>query len=302
MKRPIYSILFLAIIAISAIVVFTCGEFSLFSKKPYSVKKGIIHFAEPKRAKGQSSMLGFSAEPIEKVRVGIIGVGMRGKGFAKRLTLIEGSEVVALCDIVQENVDKTQKIIEEAGGERAAEYVGEEAWMELCQRNDIDLVYIVTPWALHTPMAVYAMEQGKHVAIEVPAATSVAECWQLVDTSERTRKHCMMLENCCYGELELLAYNLCHQGVLGTLSHAEGGYIHNLVERHLENSFRNRNRPKKNYRRGNVYPTHPLGPICLYLDVNRGDKMNTVVSVSSGGFTWKDYIAETFGPNDWQSK
>ena len=297
MKRPIYSILFLAIVAISAIVVFTCGEFSLFSKKPYSVKKGIIHFAEPKRAKGQSSMLGFSAEPIENVRVGIIGVGMRGKGFAKRLTLIEGSEVVALCDIVQENVDKTQKIIEEAGGQRAAEYVGEEAWKELCQRDDIDLVYIVAPWTLHTPMAVYAMEQGKHVAIEVPAATSVAECWQLVDTSERTRKHCMMLENCIYDHFELTTLNMAQQGLFGEIIHGEGAYIHNLEE--FWNEYQDNWRLKFNQtHRGDVYATHGLGPICQAMNIHRGDKMNYLVSMDTDSWVGKELAKESLGSEE----
>ncbi|MCR5751401.1 MAG: Gfo/Idh/MocA family oxidoreductase, partial [Kiritimatiellae bacterium] len=177
-----------------------------------------------------------------------------------------------------------------------------DCWKGACDDPEVDVVYVAVPAYLHARIALYAMNAGKHVLVEVPAANTIDDCWNIVETSERTRRHCMMLENCCYGEDELLAWSLCHQGVLGSLSHAEGAYIHNLTERHLENSFRNRGKPKKSFLRGNSYPTHPLGPICLYLDVNRGDRMNTVVSVTSGSFTWKDYIAATFKPDDWQSK
>ena len=212
MKRNFFSV--------TSVVVVVCAM--LFSggccdcDKPYKIVDNQIVFAEPARAEGQQSMLGFAAEPIPVVRVGFVGLGMRGPGAIKRFVNIEGAEISALCDLLPENVEKTQKLLESLGHARVAEdatYTGEEGWKELCQRDDIDLVYLVTPWELHTPMAVYAMECGKHVAVEVPAAMSVAECWQLVDTSERTRRHCMMLENCIYDHFE---FNTQH-GTAGSL-------------------------------------------------------------------------------------
>ena len=161
----------------------------------YSFQDGMIVFDEPARAEGQQSMLAFATEPIPVVRVGFIGLGMRGPGAVTRFTHLEGVEIKGLCDLEQSNVDKCQDILAKASLPKADGYVGPEAYKELCERDDIDLFYIATDWVIHTPIAVYAMEHGKHVAIEVPAATSIAECWQLVDTSERTRRHCMMLEN-----------------------------------------------------------------------------------------------------------
>jgi len=255
-----------------------------------------------------SSMTHFAAPPMERIRIAFIGIGDRGSAAVRRVSKIPGCDIVALCDLRKEAVDKNLKWLKEnlsnlSNPSTLHSYFGSsECWKGACDDADVDLVYVAVPAYLHARIAVYGMNAGKHVLVEVPAANTLDDCWNIVETSERTRRHCMMLENCCYGEDELLAWNLCHQGVLGSLSHAEGAYIHNLTERHLENSFRNRNRPKKSSLHGNSYPTHPLGPICLYLDINRGDRMNSVVSVSSGSFTWKDYIAETFKPDDWQSK
>ena len=253
-----------------------------------------------------ATMAGFAAPPMDRIRLAFIGIGDRGSAAVRRVSKIPGCEVAALCDLRKEAVDKNFKWLEKNvhGGvlPRKTYFGSSECWKGACDDPEVDVVYVAVPAYLHARIALYAMNAGKHVLVEVPAANTIDDCWSIVETSERTRRHCMMLENCCYGESELLAWNLCHQGVLGSLSHAEGAYIHNLTERHLANSFRNRNPPKRSSLHGNSYPTHPLGPICLYLDINRGDRMNTVVSVSSGSFTWKDYIAETFKPDDWQSK
>ena len=267
--------------------------------------------AAAERLAPSSAMSGFAVPPMERIRLAFIGVGNRGTAAVKRVSKIPGCEMAAICDLRKEAVDANVKWLKEnGGGDGAASVAGEirtysgssECWKGACDDPGVDVVYVAVPAYLHARIALYAMNAGKHVLVEVPAANTIDDCWNIVETSEKTRRHCMMLENCCYGEEELLAWNLCHQGVLGSLSHAEGAYIHNLTERHLANSFRNRNHGKRSYLRGNSYPTHPLGPICLYLDINRGDRMNTIVSVSSGGFTWKDYIAATFGPDDWQTK
>ena len=181
----------------------------------YQIKDGVAVYNTPERPADQISMIGFAAEPIDTVRIGIIGLGMRGPGAVNRFANIDGVETVAICDLYPEKLEPVQKLLERNGKARAAEYCGEEGWKELCERDDIDLVYIVTPWLTHTPMAVYAMEQGKHVAVEVPAAVSVEECWQLVNTAERTRRHCMMLENCVYDFFELTTLNMAQQGLFG---------------------------------------------------------------------------------------
>ena len=157
----------------------------------------------------------------------------------------------------------------------------------MCQREDIDLIYIVTPWEAHTPMAVYAMEQGKHVAIEVPAATTVAECWQLVDTSERTRRHCMMLENCIYDHFELTTLNMAQHGLFGEIIHVEGGYIHALDK--WWDRFESNWRLKFNQEnKGDVYATHGLGPICFALNIHRGDRMTHLVSMDTNSWVGKE--------------
>lgn len=232
------------------------------------------------------NMSGYAAPAMDSVRIGIIGLGMRGPGAVVRMSHIEGVAINALCDIRPEKVADAQKLLE-ASSHRPATYSGkEEAWKELCERDDIDLVYIATPWDLHTPMALHAMEQGKHVAIEVPAATTVEECWQLVETSERTRKHCMMLENCCYDFFELLTLNMARQGFFGEIVHGEGAYLHNLVDLNFsKDGYYEMWRLKENFRNGNLYPTHGLGPICQVMNINRGDRMDYLVSVSSSDFT-----------------
>lgn len=156
----------------------------------------------------------------------------------------------------------------------------------MCDRNDIDLIVISTPWALHVPMAVYAMKAGKHVAIEVPAAKTMEECWQLVRTSESTKKHCMMLENCCYDFFELMTLSMARDGFFGEVLHGEGAYLHDLLGLNFDkNAYYNMWRLKENINRnGNLYPTHGLGPICQIMDINRGDKMLTLSSTSGNDF------------------
>ncbi|HEX3007844.1 MAG TPA: Gfo/Idh/MocA family oxidoreductase [Bacteroidales bacterium] len=240
-------------------------------------------FDNPKQ---KFNMSGYKAPKLDTVRIGFIGLGMRGSGAPERISHIEGIEIKAICDIREELVKKMQQNLKEWGLPAAQEYYGkEDSWKQLCERPDIDLVYICTPWALHTPMAVYAMKQGKHVAVEVPAARTLDECWQLVETSESTKKHCMMLENCCYDFFELLTLNMARQGLFGEIVHAEGAYIHNLIDLNFDkNGYYNMWRLKENYRNGNLYPTHGLGPVCQALNINRGDQMEYLNSMSTFDF------------------
>ena len=241
---------------------------------------GVIVFDTPERAPGQKSVLGLKTEPMEVVRVGFIGLGMRGPGAVSRFTHLDGVEIKALCDLYPERVDSAQAILTRRGLPAAASYSGEEGWKQLCEREDLDLVYIATPWQLHVPMAVYAMEQGKHVAVEVPAATSLDECWQLVNTAEKTQRHCMMLENCVYDFFELTTLNMARQGLFGEVLHVEGSYIHDLDEfwDYYQGNWRLDFNQKH---RGDVYATHGLGPACQVLDIHRGDKMNILVAMDT---------------------
>ena len=233
----------------------------------------------------QFNMCGYAAPKIDTVRIGYIGLGNRGSGALDRIVFLENVQVKALCDIRPEKAEAARKKFEGTSHSPVV-YAGKaDEWKKLCERDDIDLIYICTPWNLHAPMALYAMEHGKHVAVEIPAATTVEDCWKLVETSERTRKHCMMLENCCYDFFELLTLNMARQGFFGEVVHVEGAYIHDIYASFFDKTKRYDSwRLRENIRKGNLYPTHGLGPICQVLDINRGDKMDYLVSMSSNDF------------------
>ena len=233
-----------------------------------------------------NSALDLRCTPIECVRIGFVGLGVRAKRAVHRMMHIEGCCITALCDLVKENIDKAVAIIAEQNGKTPAIFNGENGWKQLCETEDVDLVYICTDWASHADIAVYAMQCGKHVATEVPAATTISDCWRLVDTAEATQRHCIMLENCCYDEFELCSINMAQQGVLGDIIHAEGSYLHDLRERIASNDYGERKWSNwqiefMNSHNGNPYPTHGLGPIALAMNIHRGDRMKSIVSVSS---------------------
>lgn len=244
------------------------------------------------------NMSGYAAPKLDAVRIGFIGLGNRGPGAVERMRHIEGTVIKALCDIRPEKVNKVKKSLE-GSIHNPDIYTGkEEEWKKLCERPDIDLVYIATPWALHTPIAVYAMNHGKHVCVEVPAAKTIDECWQLVETSERTRKHCMMLENCCYDFFELLTLNMARQGLLGEIIHGEGAYNHDLLKSNFsKDAYYDMWRLKENLRNGNLYPTHGLGPVAQVMNLNRGDKMEYLNAMQSNDFMMAP-MAKELAAND----
>jgi predicted dehydrogenase len=244
---------------------------------------GAAEDGPPSRPSGQKSVLGLKHPPRDKVHVGMIGMGGRGTALLGELLAIEGAAITAVCDIVPQRTAAARAHVAAKGRPAPVGFSKNEHDFEnLCKRDDVDLVYIATPWEWHTTMAVCAMNCGKHVAIEVPAAITLQECWDLVDASERTQRHCMMLENCCYGEMEMLVMNLVRQGVLGELTHGEVGYIHPYAEALLSTAdssvWRRRHAMKLN---GNLYPTHGLGPVALYMDIHGGDRFDYLVSMSS---------------------
>ena len=255
-------------------------------------------FPEPPRPEGQADVIELRCDPIDTVHVAFVGLGGRGKGAVRRYTFLEGVKIVALCDLIPENLDLAQEILREGGLPEADTYSGTEDWKKVCEREDVDLVYVCTHWDLHTPIAVYAMEQGKHVATEVPAAISIEECWQLVNTAEKTRRHCMQLENCNYDFFELATLNMVRQGLLGEIVHAEGAYIHDLRASNFneEDGYWNMWRLRHNQKRNaNLYPTHGFGPICHILNIHRGDKMEYLVSLASDQFGMSEFAKKKFG-------
>jgi predicted dehydrogenase len=232
------------------------------------------------------NMCGYAAPKLDTVRVGFIGLGQRGPSHLKNMTKLGGVEIKALCDLRPSSVQKAQKMLDGTSHKPTLYSGSKDEWKKVCERKDIDAVYIATPWDMHVPMAVYAMEHGKHAFIEVPAAVTLEECWKMVETSERTKKHCMMLENCCYDFFELLTLNMARQGYFGEVIHAEGAYLHNLLELNFKkDGYWDMWRLKENAKRnGNIYPTHGLGPVCQLMNINRGDKLDYLVSMSGNDF------------------
>jgi len=245
-----------------------------------------------------------------KIRVGLVGLGVRGGMAMDRLPIIPGVEVAAFCETRQHPVDKYQAVLEKLSLPKAREFVGPDAWRDMCAWDGIDVVYNCSPWHLHVPIAIEAMECGKDALVEVPAAFTVEECWRLVETAERTGRQCMQLENCCYGELELLAMNLTRQGKLGELIHGEGGYLHDLRSYNYNSPeddamwhYRDYWRLKWNAEhKGNQYCTHGLGPLCQAMGINRGDRLARVVSMETAPRGFAEYAAAKLGPDDARTK
>ena len=236
--------------------------------------------------KQRFNMSGYAAPPIETVRIGIIGLGQRGPGHMRTMSRIEGVDIKALCDLRQEKAHAAKQRLGDTPHDPELYTGSKDEWKKLCQRKDIDLVIVTTPWYMHAEMSVYAMEHGKHVATEVPAAGTIEQCWQLVETAERTRKHLMMMENYAYMPFQLLTLSMARQGFFGEIVHAEGAY--NTSK--MKNNF-NKNKYwdmwwLRQYatRKGNIYPTHGLGPVAVALDINRGDRFDFLVSVESKDF------------------
>lgn len=268
-------------------------------------QKAYIKESAEREPKMHFNMCGYAAPKLENVRVGFVGIGDRGAAAVKRMTYIDGVDITAICDIRQGALDGAQKILSDAGLPKAKEFTGGDlAFRELCDSNLVDLVYIATPWEWHVSIAIAAMKGDKHTAVEVSTAKTMDECWEIVEVSEQTRKHCVILENCCYDFFELLTLNMARQGAFGDLIHGEGAYIHNL-DHHLfskpkddiisDDAYTRMWRLDENKRKANVYPTHGLGPICQAMNINRGDKMDYLTAMMSDDFTLKRRIEEEAG-------
>lgn len=267
-----------------------------FAEPDYLYPKGIekkwqkLEKSNPQRF----NMSGYAAPPIDKVRIGIIGMGQRGPSHMITMSHIDNVEIRALCDLIPDKLNAAIKLL--AGTKHnPVLYTGnDEEWKKLCERDDIDLVIVTTPWYMHAAIAVYAMNHGKHVATEVTSAATIEECWQLVETAERTKQHCMMLENYAYGSFQLLTLNMARQGFFGEIVHGDCAYNTSKMRNNFSKSMYWNMWWLKQYgtRRGNIYPAHGVGAICQQMNINRGDKLKFLVCVDSDDFMMKEKAKE----------
>jgi predicted dehydrogenase len=277
---------------------------SISPSTKYHFQEGTIVIDTPQRPAGQQNVLGLTAPKLSTVRVAFVGLGMRGPGAVERFTYIPGVQIVALCDYEEKRAENCQKYLRKAGLPPAAIYSGEKGYEEVCKRSDVDLVYIATDWDHHFPVAKCALQNGKHTAIEVPCAMNLEQCWELINLSEQTRKHCMILENCCYDWYEMNALNMAQHGVFGEIVSAEGAYIHNL-DPFWDAYWKNPDgsdpdglgwRMKYNMEnRGDLYATHGLGPVAQALDIHRGDRFKTLVAMDTKSAHGKEYVKAKTG-------
>ena len=271
-----------------------------------AVAAGCVSAQKAPHCGAGGTMFGFVAKPLKKVRVGCVGLGARGRGAVHRLASIPGVEIAAFCDLRQVCIDEQQKFLKDSKKPAAKEFVGAEAYRAMCDWDGIDCVYNTTPWQLHVPVALAALRGGKHAFTEVPSAFTVEQCWELVETSEKMRLNCMQLENCCYGEAELLALNLCRLGLLGDLVHGEGAYIHDLRVHNYNDLDKEKYAYWNHWRlrwntdhKGNQYVTHGLIPLMEYMGINRGDRFDYLVSLESCQFNFEAYGRAHYPAGDW---
>ena len=242
----------------------------------------------------QSKDAPFAAPPIEMVRIGYVGIGGMGSSHVRNLLKIPGCRITAVCDTRPERTAWATKAITDAGHPAPTAYTrGPRDFERLCETEDLDLVYNATPWEWHVPIMLAAMKNGKHAATEVPAAMTVEDCWAMVEAAEKYRKHCVMMENCNYDRMEMMVFNMVRKGLFGEILHAEGGYLHDL------RSIKFADEGEGLWRRawatkvdGNLYPTHGLGPVANCMDINRGDRFDYLVSMSSPARGLQEWAAE----------
>ncbi len=239
------------------------------------------------------------AQAKDVVKVGVVGVGARGTGLVSILLDIPGVEIPAICDINTDHLERAQKMVADKGRKKPDGYSkGDRDFERLCDRTDLDAVITATPWEWHTPVAVAAMKAGKYAATEVPAAVTVEDCWKLVETSEKTGQPCMMMENVNYFRNVMMVLMIIRKGLFGELLHFEAGYQHDVRFVKFDTKGNLLWRGKHSVtRNGNLYPTHPIGPIAWWADINRGDRFTHLVSMSTKSRGLNHQIREKFGPD-----
>ncbi len=262
-----------------------------------ALSAGVVAGASPE---AQNQPTGaFAAAPIETVRIGFVGIGGQGGGHLRNLLRIPGCRITAVCDVRPERTDWAVKQITTAGHAAPAVYNrGPRDFERLCEDEDLDLVFNATPWEWHAPIMLAAMKNGKHTATEVPAVMTIDDCWAIVESAEKHRRHCVMMENCNYDRMEMMVFNMVRQGVFGEILHAAGGYLHDL------RAIKFADEGEGLWRRawsmkldGNLYPTHGLGPVANCLDINRGDRFDYIVSMSGPSRGLQAWAAEHEPPD-----
>ena len=297
----------LAVVAVAMTLILgtaTAEAQSLSATTTWHWEQGTIVVDIPERAEGQEHAVGLAVAPIKNLRVAFVGLGMRGPWAVWRFSCIPGVEIVALCDYEYERAEACQKFLRGEGLMPADIYYGERGYEAICERDDIDLVYIATDWNHHFPVAKAAMESGKHTAIEVPSAMNLEQCWTLIDLAEQRRLHCFILENCCYDYFEMTALNMAQSGLLGEVVRAEGAYIHTL-DAYWDSYWKDPEdndtsdlhwRLKYNMEnRGDLYATHGLGPVAQCMNIHRGDRFTTLVAMDTESFVGKELVESKTG-------
>ncbi|HBA64456.1 MAG TPA: glycosyl hydrolase [Lachnospiraceae bacterium] len=234
---------------------------------------------------------------MEKLNVGIIGLGSRGQWLMRDVILLMPTvKVTAVCDVYEDRNEQAAALTEEICGHRPAM---ETDYKKLIHRDDVDVVVVTCAWESHVPAAIEAMKAGKPVGMEVGGAYSIKQCWDLVDTYEATHTPFMFLENCCYGRRELMALNMVKQGLFGDIVHCRGGYMHDLREE-VAKGEENRHYRLRNYTHRNAenYPTHELGPIAKILGINHGNRMLSLTAMSSRSAGLHEYVKDCMSDND----
>ncbi len=228
---------------------------------------------------------------LDKIRLGMIGLGGRGYGLLQLAILrMKDVELVAVCDVYQDRIEKTQKL---AKLRRRPQPQGYTDYKELLKHQGLDAVIVSCSWAMHTEIACAAMEAGIPTATEVGGAYSIEECWKLVQTYEKTKTPYMVLENCCYGEYELACLKMVREGIFGDVIHCDGGYAHDLRSE-VANGKENRHYRLEEYKNRNCenYPTHEIGPIAKVLNLGYGNRMVSLTSTSSKSMGLNYYIQQ----------
>ncbi len=240
----------------------------------------------------------------EKIRIGFIGVGSRGTGLLKNLLTRADADVPAVCDIDPKSVKRAQDLVKEFKGHFPTGFdKGPDDYRRLLARTDVQAVLIATPQEEHAHMAIDAMKAGKFVASEVPACTTLEECWDLVRTQRKTKSGYMLLENYRYSEPVMQVTNMAAKGLFGDLTYAECCYIHEIRDMRFNKdgslTWRGEN-VLKNI--GDIYPTHSVGPVCGWMGVNRTDRLVSLVTMASKSAALEEYAARRFGKDSPQAK
>lgn len=254
------------------------------------------------RGTGPAAMLDCRTPAKDVIKVGFVGIGNQGSGHIRNLSKIEGCQVAAVCDVRPGRAAWAQKTLVEAGHPEPKAYTeGLQDFRRMCETEDLDLVYSAAPWEWHAPIALAAMRNGKHAATELNLAMTIEDCWELVETSESQRRHCMMMENCCYDYTEMLLLKMIQKGLFGEMIHGECGYLHDLRELKLSPTYyydiwRVHYSVSHN---GNLYPQHGIGPMCWCMDIHRGDALDYMVSFSSKARGLNSYAREHYPDSPW---